>query len=279
MRQLKRILTLLLLGSLLLSTAPALAEDVFVVDDASAVSSVSTDRSYLRVGCPLEGEQSVTMIVRDAWGYLVYQRDYGVCADRFCSEDVYLRLDGGSTVYTVTVQAGAQSYQFRVAREAPRLTDSGVYAYGLGLSAITGKGSNKFAVIVDADALEGSTLSVPLVSNGMQLGYASLSVTNGTLTVSAMLTVDGKIEKSTVYVARDAVTAQTLGTSRFTGIKGKLNRGIDLNGTPYAAVMVQLTVSYDAATALGTQEDSQYLEMQQELWELMQLTTANEAVG
>lgn len=274
-----RWLPALLLALLLLAACPALAEDVYVVDDATAVSSVRTDRSYLRVSCPLEGQQPVTMTIRDAWGYLVYQRDYGMCSGSFRSEDVYLRLDGAATTYTVTVAAGSRSCQFRVTREAPRLTDSGVYAHGLSLSRLNGGRSNKFAVIVDVDALEGSTLSVPLISSGMQLGYANFSVEGGALSVSAILTVDGTIEKSTVYVALDAVTAQTLGTNHFTGTKTRLNRSVDLHGTPYAAVMVQLTVSYDAATAQAWQEDDFYLDTQRELWELMQLTTANEAVG
>lgn len=268
-----------LLALVLLMACPALAEDVCVVEDASAATSVTTDRSYLRVSCPLQGQQPVTMTIRDSWGYLVFQRDYGLCSGTFRSEDVYLRLDGSSATYTVTVQSGDESYKFRVTREMPRLTDSGVYAHGLALSEMTGGRSNKHAVIVDVDALEGSTLSVPIVSSGMQLGYANITVEDGAMNVSAMLTADGTIEKSTVYVACDAVTAQTLGTNHFTGTKTKLNRDVDLHGTPYVAVMLQLTVSYDAAAAQPLQEDELYLDMQRELWELMQLTTANEAVG
>lgn len=269
----------LLLALLMCAAVPALADDVCVVKDASAAGSITTDCSYLRVSCPLDGDASVTMSVRDEWGYLLYQRDYGVCSGSFRSEDVYLRLDGDAATYTVTIEAGSDVHQFSVTRKMPRLTDSGVYAHGLSLAEISGGRANKFAVIVDVDALEGSTLSVPLVSGGMQLGYANISVDGGAVSVSAMLTVDGKIEKANVYVAHDAVTAKTLGTSRFTGVKTKLNRDVDLNGTPYAAVMVQLTVSYDAATAQAWQEDGYYLDTQAELWELMQLTTAAEAVG
>jgi len=278
-RSLRFLPALLMTLALLLTALPALADDVCTVRDASSASSVTTDCSYLRVSCPLSGEQHVTMTIRDAWGYLVYQRDYGMCSGSFRSEDVYLRLDGSSTTYTVTIETGAQTYSFRVTRQAPRLTDSGVYAHGLSLSRLNGGRSNKFAVIIDVDALEGSTLSVPLVSGGMQLGYANLSVAHGELSISTVLTTDGKIEKSTVYVARDALSALTLGTNHFTGVKTKLNRSIDLHSTPYAAVMVQLTVSYDAATAQAWQEDDVWLEMQAELWELMQLTTASEAVG
>ena len=274
-----RWLPALLLALLLLMACPALAEDVCVVNDASAATSVSTDRSYLRVSCPLDGTQNVTMTIRDAWGYLVYQRDYGMRSGSFRSEDVYLRLDGSSSTYAVTVQAGPATHQFRVTREAPRLTDSGVYAHGLPLSQLTGSRSNKFALIIDVDALEGSTLSVPLASGGMQLGFANITVSGGAVSVSAMLTVDGSIDKANVYVARDAVTAKTLGTSRFTGAKTRLNRSVDLYGTPYAAVMVQLTVSYDAATAQVLQQDDFFLDTQLALWDLMQLTTASEAVG
>lgn len=273
------LLPLILLMTLLLLSVPAHAEDVCVVEDASSASHITTDCSYLRVLCPLEGESAATLTICDAWGYLVYQRDYGLCSGTFRSEDVYLRLDGERAVYTVTLACGGRVHEFSVTRVSPRLTDSGVSAHGLPLSAMTGKRGNKFAVIIDVWALEGSTLTVPIVSGGVQLGYANLTVDNGMLTVSAVLTVDGEIEKSTVYVARDAVTAATLGTNHFTGVKTKLNRTVDLYGTPYAAVLVQLTVSYDAATAQGFQEDPWYLEEQHTLWDMMQLTTANEAVG
>lgn len=269
------LLTLLLM----LAAAPALAEDVYVVKDASAAGSLSTDCSYLRVCCPLSGESPVTLSIRDGWGYLVYQRDYGACRGTFRSEDVYLHLEGASTRYNVTLSCGGSVHEFSVTRVAPRLTDSHVTACGLSLTDVTGKRDNRFAVIIDAWALEGSTLTVPLVSGGMQVGYASITVSGGEVTVSAALTVDGKIEKSTVYVARDAVTAATLGANRFTGVKTKLNRAADLGGTPYAAILVQLTVSYDAATAQPFREDPWFSQEQQDLWEMMLLTTASEAVG
>ena len=100
--------------------------------------------------------------------------------------------------------------------------------------------------------------------------------------ISAVLTVDGQIDKANVYIATDAITAQTLGSSRFSGMKTKLNRTIDLGDAPYAAVMVQLTVTYDPATAqafeLGREEQRNLTELT-ENWQLMQMTTANEAVG
>ena len=275
----KLVKLLLLTLILLLVAAPALAEDVCVVRDAADTSAITTDRSYLRVCCTLDGEAPVTLAIRDDWGYLVYQRDYGLCSGDFRSEDIYLPLNGTAAAYTVTLNCGSVSHRFLVTRQMPRLTDTGVYAHGLPLSDITGKNANKSAVIIDPFVLEDSTLSVPLLSGGAQLGYANFTVEDGMLTVSVVLTVDGEIEKSAVYIARNAAAAMTLGTNRFTGDKEKLNREIDLQGTPYAAVMLQLTVSYDGATAQAWQEDPLFLEEQTELWEMMLLTTANEAVG
>lgn len=272
-------LSLLLSLLALLLCAPALAEDVYVVKDASAASGVTTDRSYLRVCCPLPGEAPVTLTIRDEWGYPTFQRDYGLRSGSFRSEDVYLRLDGSQSRYTVTLQTGSQTHTFQVTRVQPLLTDTGVYAHGLSLSEMNGGRSNKYAVIIDAQMLEGSTLSVPLSSGGAQVGYASFSVNRGRLTVSAMLTTEGRIEKSTVYLATDAVTAMTLGSNRFTGVKTKLNREVPLGGTPYAAVMLQLTVSYDGAAAQPLQPDPRFLEEQAWLWDMMLLTTDTEAVG
>lgn len=274
------IFPLLLVLVLACLCTPALADDLCVVNDATRAGDIATDSSYLCVKCPLEGEQEVTMSVYDAWGYLVHERNYGLRSGSFRSADVYLPLHGASTVYTVYLQTGSETHAFRVTRIQPRMTDPGACAQGLPLEIINEKArTDKSAVIIDVDAMEGSTFSAPLISAGMQIGYASFTVEDGALSVSALLTVDGEIEKATVYVARDAVTALSFGSTRFTGEKAKLNRDIDLRGTPYAAVLLQLTVSYDEATAQPIIEDELYLEMQLELWEMMLLTTASEALG
>ena len=52
--------------------------------------SVTSDKGYLSVTCPLDADSRVTMTIRDEWGSTVYQRDYGVCSGMFSSEDVYL---------------------------------------------------------------------------------------------------------------------------------------------------------------------------------------------
>ena len=142
--------------------------------------------------------------------------------------------------------------------------------------------SHEWHIFKDMDALNEETAIVPMLASGMQVGEVYFSVLDGVLTVDALLTAEGSIDKATVYIAPDAITASTLGSNRFTGVKSKLAREIDLGDTPYATVMVQLTVTYDPATAqifeIGEAEE-EALEEQQHAWELMQLTTANEAVG
>ena len=93
---------LILLVTMLLCIAPAYAaEDVFTVNaqdvpenawnESSIAGNLSSDRSYLRVTCPVEGEAAVNLSITDDSGSLVYQRDYGVCSGTFRSEDIYLR--------------------------------------------------------------------------------------------------------------------------------------------------------------------------------------------
>ena len=280
MRQLSRVLTILLLCSLF--SLPALAEDVCTVKDASAATHVTTPCSYLRVKCPLAGEAGVTLSVFDQWGTLISQRNYGVCSGTFRSSDIHLPLTGESCDYIVTLAAGDSAYTFTVTREQPLLTDSTVYAGGLTLAEMNGGSRSKYAVVLDLDTMNGGTAVSPMLAGGKQIGEVYFTVLDGVLTVSATLSAEGQIDKANVYVATDALTAQTLGTSRFSGLKTRLNRAISLGGEPYVAVMVQLTVTYDPDSAQDFQPGEAEQKLLEELrvnWQLMQLMTANEAVG
>lgn len=281
MRKLTRML-ILFLTLCLLTAAPAFAEDVCTVRDASAATHVTTSCSYLQVRCPLAAETDATLSVYDAWGSLIYQRYYGTCSGEFRSSDIHLPVEGESCDYTVTLATNAGEYTFTVTREQPMLTDSAVYAGGLTLREMNGGSGYKYAVVIDMDALNGDTAVAPLLAGGNQIGEVYFSVRNGALTVSASLFVEGQIDRSNVYIAADAITASTLGSSRFTGTKTRLDRTIDLGHAPYAAVMVQLTVTYDPAGAQGFEMDQadrlSYEELVQN-WKLMQMTTVNEAVG
>ncbi len=281
MRKLIRMLTVFLIFCLM--TAPAaLAEDVCTVQDASAVTQVTTEASYLKVQCPLAEETGVTLSVWDEWGYLIYQRNYGTCSGTFRSGEVHLPLEGESCEYTVTLTTDSGEHTFTVVREMAMITDSAVYAGGATLRQLVDGSSRKYAVVLDLDAMNEETLIAPMLAGGMQVGEVYFSVLDGVVTVSARLTADGRIDKANVYIASDALTAGTLGSNHFTGMKTRLERAIDLGDAPYAAVMVQLTVTYDPATAQAyemNREEERALEEILENWQLMQLTTANEAVG
>ena len=273
----RKLLCLMLL--LLCLPLSALAEDVCVVADASVANRLSTSCPYLRVECPLPGECRVVLSVRDNWGELIYQRDYGTCSGNFRSRDIHLPLDGETCDYTITLTAGGEEYAFTVTREQALLTDSAVYASGLSLKDINGGSSRKYALVLDLGALNRETIMMPLLADGMQVGEAYIAVQSGSLTVSASLSVPGSIDKSTVYVATDALMASTLGTSHFSGIKTRLDRTVDVGNAPYAAVMVQLTVTYDPTAAQDVGAGSLSREEMRNTWNMMQMTTANEAVG
>lgn len=270
----------LVLMLMLLTAFPALAEDVYSVADATQVSSVTSDKGYLSVTCPLTADSRVTMTIRDEWGATVYQRDYGVCSGTFVSEDVYLPQSGAQTTYRVTLTTESGECGFTLVRVAPRLTDSNVTTAGLPLSDISGVSSPQKAMLLDLRALDNQLpMVVPMVSGDVQLGCVTFTVRNGQLSVSAELTADGTIDRASVYVAKSALSAQTLGTRRFDGKKVSLNKKVDVAGLNYAAVLVQMTVSYDQDTATPLMPDDQFAQEQAQLWESMQEETVNEAVG
>ena len=281
MRKWMRILSLLLVGCLLVGV-PALAEDVCTVQDALTASEITTDEAYLRLGCELAAEGNVTVTVQDEWGYLVYQRDYGVCAGSFRSSDIYLPLEGSRAVYTVTLETAGGVNTFTVIREMAMITDTAVYAVGLTLQEMADGSAYKYAVVLDLAALNETTAVAPLLASGAQVGEAYFSVLEGVLTVSALLTAEGSIDKAEVYIATDALTARDLGAKHFNGMKAELDQEIDLGDAPYAAVMVQLTLTYDPTTAQAwemTREEEENFKQLQEDWMLMQQLTAGEAVG
>ena len=283
MRSIKRMLILLLVLAML-PAIPALAEDVCIVKDALHAADVTTDRAYLRLQCDLPGEAEVIVTVRDAWGSLVYQRNYGVKSGAFRSGDIHLPLEYDGCCYTVSLSAGDVVHAFTVMREMAMITDSAVYAGGLTLQDLADGSPYKYAMVLDLHAMVEmeQPVVVPMLASGMQVGEVTFTMLDGVLTVSAVMTADGTIDKATVYVATDAITARTLGSKNFAGLKTKLDKEIKLGDTPYAAVMVQLTLTYDPTTAQAwelTKQEKEALELLKETWDLMQMMTVNEAVG
>lgn len=276
--KMKRIPALLVSLSLLLTAAPARGEEVFTLEDVSG--TYATDRDYLRIACPIDGEQQVTVTVADEGGSVVYQRDYGLCSGLFRSEDIYLRLQGSQTLYSITVDAGGQVSACSVNRTMPRLTGNAACSVGYPLSTLTGSGSWKTATLLDLAQLEGGTLTVPMHASGSYaLGTVTFTVQGGALSVSADIApgVDGVIDSAKVYVATDALDAQNLGTRSFAGLEGSLDSAIDLNGASLAAVYVKLSVSFDPIGVPASPET--LLEGQEELWQRMQQEIALNSVG
>jgi len=274
----KKLFPLLLLTSLLLC-APALADDVYVARNVSG-ETISTDRSYLQVVYDLDGPTDVTLSICDEWGTLIYRRDHGTCTGTFRSEEIYLPLSNQKTDYSIQTQLGGRVSCFTLRRVMPLTTDTCVSSAGLPVMELSGASSPRSVYILDVYAMEGMPPTVvPMVSGGVQLGWVTFSVRNGLLTVSADLTASGTIDRAYVYLAPDALTASTLDTRRYSGERYRLGKKISCVGTPYAAVLVQLTVSYDPGTADMARQDASFQREQRERWELMQRMTVNDAVG
>lgn len=274
----KRAPVLLLILLLLALALPALADDVCTLDTAGD-AQVSTDRSYIRVTCP-EVAGDVSVSARDGAGNLVYQKDYGQCSGAFRSDDLYLALNGSKTVYIVTLDVDGAEHRFTVTRTMPRLQGNSACSAGLPLSEITGRDAWQSATVIDLHAAEGSTLTMPLQASGAYtLGEVLFSVSGGTLTVHAALdkAIDGTIDSASVYAAVNALEASQLGARSYGGASGALDKAIDLHGADYAVVYVALTVSFDPADAPAIDRSAR--PGQQELWQIIDSTTINEAVG
>lgn len=259
--------------------AQDITEDAW--NESFIASSLTSDRSYLQVTCDVEEEAAVTLSIAGENGKLVYQRDYGMYSGRFRSEDIYLRLSGSKTTYQVTLWVGDSSYSFPLRRVMPRLTGNAACSVGYPLSLLSQTDTWKTATILDIAQVAKRPLTVALhASDAYEIGTVTFTVEEGLLTVTAQLNdgVDGSIDKSKVYVATTALEAEKLGKKTFPGVTAELDEEIDLLGTPYAAVYVNLTVSFDPTDVPESPEETQ-LEEQEELWEMMQLETANEAIG
>lgn len=274
----KRVMTLLLALMLCMLILPAMAADALTVDIATAAPEISTDRSYLRLTCAgVEGEVVVT--IRDMGGAIVYQRDHGMCSGHFRSNEIYLGLDGASTRYQVSMQAGSSAYVFTLIRIQPRQKDVTACTVGCPLSAITGADTWKTATLLDLNEMR-QPITVPIQAGGeLEIGEAVFELNDGVLTVSAQLApdVNGKIASAKVYAATNALDARRLDTKKFKGLTGSLDHGIDLRGARYAAVYVKLTVSFDPAQAAPLSDATD--DDQLELLELMNHYTINEEVG
>ncbi len=273
----RRMLTVLLL--LLTMAFPVYADDVCTVPDFTLAETIVTDCAYVVVCGPLTQETDVIVNVQDQWGTLLNRRIYGTRSGQFRSGEIHLDMAGDHTDFYITVETGYDAWTFIVRREKSMLTDSSVYAAGMSLNDMMNGSRRKFCVLLDMNALNQERLIVPMISGGMQIGTVRFDVLDGTVTVSAEMLTAGEILRSKVFVATDALTAQTFGSSHFTGTVYALNECISVGSTPYVALMVQLTAAYDGDGTYPWQPDAITVDEQLTLWQMMQMTTVNDTVG
>lgn len=272
---------LLLFVLLLMLFASALAEDdLCIIDLAELPASVSTGSSYICVINTLKESVPVSVSVYDAWDDLVYQRNHGECTGTFRSERIFLRLNGGETTYMLNVQCGDNTYETAIIRKLPRLNRNSACAAGLPLSQINGRDTRQTITMLDVAQLSRQPLTVTMHASGIyDLGRVTFGVQDGKLLVNAALRsgVDGEINEASVFVATSSVGALNLDSFGYSGLHAGLEEPIDLQGAAYAAVYVQLVVSFDPATAEINPVIT--LDDQLELWQRLMDQTENEAVG
>lgn len=265
----------ILLSCLLLLCGAALADDVCTITDLQ--HGATTDCSYIRLKVPAENEGQVLLTITDPSGNTVYQRDFGLRSEPFRTEDIYLKLSGGRTVYQVRLQVGGTTYAFPVERIPGKLTGAAACTAGYPLADLSGAEGWRTATLLQ---VKDGSVTVPVHASGAYtVGTATFRISGGQLTVTVKLDqgVGGKVESAKVYVATNALTARQLGKNQFSGTTGSLDKPIDLHGATYAAVYVKLTLSFDPAGAAAS--PAVVLDGQQRLWDAMQQETVNEAVG
>ncbi len=267
----RQLLSLLLM--MLMLTAPALADDVYTMSEIMTAGLVETDCTYLVICTQLSEPSQVIVNVQDEWGTLYYLRDYGICSGQFQSDEIHLPLEDVPVEYTISLQTNTAIFTAVVRRHLPLITDTAVYARGLSLQELNGGSSRKFAVMLDMAQLHQAPLSAPMVGSDTLLGFVHFHAANGILSVLPEITADGYLDRAKIFVATDAIAARTLGTSRFSGVKATLGEAVDVGNSPYVAVMIQLTISYDEESTVPYTDEPD--ENQPLLWEQMQLSTPN----
>ena len=278
--QMKRI-CLILLCLLICLCAPALADGVCRISGGALQSGVTTDCSYVSIACPVEQPGQVLVSIYAPDGSLAWQCDYGQRSQAFTTDDIYLKLSGSSATYTAVVQTAAGTYRFPIVRQMARLRGNTACTAGYPLRSITGSDTWETATILHLPQLSDGSMTVPVYASGRYVfGSATLSARGGALTVSVQLAngLDGTVDQAVVYVATDARTAQQLGKRAFSGATGRLNEPIAIGNAEYAAVYVNLTVSFEPSTA-QTGIPSQPERQQIDLWEQMQTFASSGAVG
>ena len=273
----RRILALTL--ALALLCAGAAADDVTEVD-LDQPGTLSVSGGYIRASALLEEAGPVVLSVWGPTGALIYQRTWTAPAGRTVSDSIYLALDGTETVYTVQLQTQTRLHSRSVRRVSPRLTGCSACSCGLPLSALTGRSDRGTVTILDLRSLARSPMTVALhAGSAYMIGTAAFRMDGGRLVVSAQTIpgMDISIDAADVQIALTSVTARTLGRRDFGGVRAALDLPVDVADAGYAAVYVNLTVSFSPGSLPTLTSDE--LPGQSLLWEQMQQYTAASGNG
>lgn len=260
----RRFWILLPVAAMLWAHAPALADGALLID-ASATDAVTTSEVYVNVTCPAEG--TVTVTVSDEHGAVCYEGLRFNASGWFYTGDLYLPLQDGTTRYQVEVSSDAGTYRVNVTRTQPRITGIRAYAAGFPLSAVSGRARNVCVTMLDPAA---GDVTVPLVAGGLyRLGSVVFHVADGTVTAEAVPeeAAAAEITASRVYTAFSVEEVAAMAEGRGTSAAGTLGLPMSLGSAPVAAVLVELTVSFDPAALDSVTADP--MPGQTELWQRM----------
>lgn len=239
-----------LLAALALLCACASAEDMAVIDAATAGTVVMTE-PYFTVSCPAEG--IVTMTVSDDHGALCYERRALSDDGLFVSDAVYLPLQEGNTAYTVEITSESGTWSFSLVRTMGYLSGLHASAGTYPFAAAAGRPSDERIMLVAA--VDG-TRSFPLVAgSAWEVGTVICTVEDGQLTVSVQLNEGVTGGDADVEVALHAYEIAGL-TDAGNGIRcAAAGEPIDLENAGAVAVWVGMTVSFNPALCLNAPED------------------------
>ena len=248
--------------------------------DVSRVRQTETSESYIQLTCPVEENATVSLLITDGGGGTVYQRNYPNCEGIFQSEEIYLRLDGTSSHYTVELAWNTNVYQTDILLKAPKLENNTACSTGVALSEVTGQKTWLSATVLDLASLASAPETYPVhASNAYTLGEVTFSLSSGQLAVSfePKEGSDCSLLSSSVDIAFTAVDARALGTKKFHGLHTSLGQSVPMGDARYICVLLQLKVSY-IPSALQTSPPVTW-EAQIRRWEDMQSETAEGSNG
>ncbi|MBQ8536307.1 MAG: hypothetical protein IJ461_02745 [Clostridia bacterium] len=278
----------------------AAAEEVFVIpanevqfsrlEDGDYLNSALTAATqYIQITCDLgDQNQEVTLSVhRQTDGKVVHQKNYGVRSGKFRSDEIYLKYSGSETVkYTITLQAGAQQWQFPFYRKLMALSHNTACSYGVRIREAA-PGVTKswpMATVVD---LRGGSHSVPLcASNQYIIGTVNISVSADSLSVQVTPreNIDLTIHNQRVYAITDPGTLTSLDGSALGGQVSfkpgqKISISKDLGGSQYVILYLAMEVSYDPNGLESFSYDPGSVSDQLSMWRQLQQQSGVEAVG